>query len=79
MKNWRTSVAGIVAAVAGFVLFSPQLFVRWPWVCDLAKYVMAGGMASVGLLAKDGATHSTATEVTDATAKAEAKVQGTAV
>jgi hypothetical protein len=66
VKNWRTSVAGLIAAIAGFVLFSPQLFARWPWVCDVAKYIMAGGLASLGLVGKDAATHSTAGEVVTA-------------
>lgn len=67
MKNWRTSLAGIISAIAGFILFSPQLFTRWPWACDLAKYIMAGGLVSLGLVGKDAATHSTATEVINAT------------
>jgi hypothetical protein len=54
MRNgWKTTAAGIVMAVAGFVAFSPSLFVRWPWVVDVAKYLMVGGGASIGLLARD--------------------------
>ena len=73
LKNWRTTVAGLVTAVAGFVLFSPQTFARWPWVCDAARYVMSGGLISLGLVSKDAATHSTSTEVEAATIKADPK------
>ena len=73
LKNWRTTVAGLVTAVAGFVLFSPQTFARWPWVCDAARYVMSGGLISLGLVSKDAATHSTSAEVEAATIKAEPK------
>ena len=49
-------------AVAGFVLFSPALFARWQWVGEVAKYVMAGGIAGMGFAAKDSTTHSTEAE-----------------
>ena len=74
LRNWKTSLSGLIAAMAGFVLFSPQLFARWPWACDLAKYIMAGGLASIGFAAKDSSTHSTGTEVLDATVIAEKKL-----
>ena len=67
MKNWKTSACGIATALAGFVLFSPQLFARWPWVSEVAKYIMAGGMAGFGLTAKDSTTHSTVAEVQQST------------
>ena len=73
MRNWKTSLSGLVAAAAGFVMFSPALFQRWPWVIELSKYVMAGGMAGVGLFAKDSTTHSTALQVDEATTKAESR------
>lgn len=67
MKNWKTTTAGLVTAFAGFVLFSPDLFSRWSWVGDVAKYIMAGGLAGIGLFSKDSTTHSTIPEVTKAT------------
>lgn len=46
-------MAGIVAAVAGFVLFSPDLFAHWPMLLAIAKYIMAGGVAALGISARD--------------------------
>ena len=51
MKNWKTTIFGIVSAVAGFVLFSPDYFP--PWAIDAAKYIMAGGLMALGLSGKD--------------------------
>lgn len=51
MKNWKTTLFGIVSALAGFVLFSPQYFP--PWGIDAAKYIMAGGLLGLGLAGKD--------------------------
>lgn len=63
MKNIKTSIFGLVGAAAGFVSFSPDLFAHWPWIIQLAKYVMIGGLAGIGLAAKDSTTHSTADQV----------------
>lgn len=53
MKNWKTTAFGIVAAFFGFVLFKPQHF---PLVLvDVAAYVMAGGIAGLGISSKDSA------------------------
>jgi hypothetical protein len=68
MRNWKTSLAGCVTALAAFVAFSPALFARWPWVAEVAKFTIAGGFASMGLAAKDGTNHSTAAEVMASTA-----------
>ena len=73
MKNWRTSVAGIVTAFFGFVLFSPQTFAHWPWLVDVAKYATAGGLGAIGLLSKDYTSHSTEGEVKIATAEKTAQ------
>ena len=51
MKNWKTTMFGIISALAGFVLFSPQYFP--PWAIDAAKYIMAGGLLGLGLAGKE--------------------------
>ena len=53
MKSWKTSVTGAITALMGFVAFSPVLFAKWPWVVEIAKYVMIGGFAVFGVAAKD--------------------------
>lgn len=53
MKNWKTTLSGLVSAAAAFVALSPQLFIRWPWAVELAKFISVGGLASLGLAAKD--------------------------
>ena len=63
MRNWKTSLFGIITSIAGFIVASPSLFTRWPWVVPLASYVMVGGFAAIGLAAKDSTTHSTVVEV----------------
>jgi hypothetical protein len=69
MKNWKTTALGLISAVASFVMFSPETFSRWPWVVTLAKFVTVGGLAGIGLAAKDSSTHSTVDEVTESTSK----------
>ena len=53
MQSWKTTVSGLVTAAAGFVLFKPEHFTAWPWVVDLAKYIMLGGIACLGIFGKD--------------------------
>jgi hypothetical protein len=53
MRNWKTTVSGLIAAACGFVVFSPELFVRWPFVVAIAKYATIGGLATLGVTAKD--------------------------
>lgn len=52
-NGWKTSLAGLISAAAGFVAFSPGLFQKWPWVMEVAKYIMVGGLSGIGLLARD--------------------------
>lgn len=66
MKNWKTTISGLVSAAAAFVEFSPSTFAKWPWIAALAKWIMIGGLAGVGFTAKDSTTHSTADEVVTA-------------
>lgn len=63
MKNWKTSLCGIVAAVAGFIAMHPRYTSQWPFINDLAGYVMIGGLAGIGIAAKDSTTHSTEAQV----------------
>ncbi len=53
--HWRSSLAGLVAAFFGFVVFSPETFREWPWLIAVAKYVAAGGLAAIGIAARDAA------------------------
>ncbi len=53
MRDWKTTTAGLVLVVAGFVTFQPELFVRWPWAVALAKYAMIGGFGALGIAGKD--------------------------
>jgi len=53
MRNWKTTVIGLVTALFGFVLFAPEHFKAWPWLIDFAKFATAGGLAAMGLFAKD--------------------------
>jgi hypothetical protein len=47
MKDLRTSLPGILGAMAAFVLFSPELFPYWAQ--QLAKFTMAGGFIALGV------------------------------
>ena len=50
--HWKTSTAGaLLSAFLGFVLFAPQHFP--PWLIDVAKFASIGGVAALGLSARD--------------------------
>ena len=49
--NWKTALAGVVTAFFGFVLLHPVYF--YPWLVDVAGYAAIGGMAALGIAAKD--------------------------
>ena len=51
MRDWKTTVAGIVSGFFGFVLFAPQHFTAWPVLGDIAAYFLAGGLAALGITA----------------------------
>lgn len=53
MKNWKTSALGIASAFFAFVAFSPELFREWPWVLELSKFALVGGLAGLGITARD--------------------------
>lgn len=74
MTNWKTTLIAAITALFGFVLFSPQYFP--PWAIDLAKYAFVGGLAGLGIAAKDATVHSTATEVHQATEDENQRLMG---
>ncbi len=67
MKNWKTSLSGLITGIAGIVVQQPQLFVKWPIVHTIAIWVMGGGLIAFGFATKDATTHSTVGEVQAAT------------
>ena len=69
MKNWKTSAFAVVAAAAGFIAMHPMYTAHYPIVNDIASYIMVGGLAGIGLAAKDSSTHSTVGEVNESTDK----------
>lgn len=71
--SWRTTISGLVAAVAGFVVSNPQMFAKWPWASTLAGFIMTGGLAGIGVFSKDSAVHSTTAEVQVATIEKKAE------
>lgn len=52
LASWQPTVAAIITAFFGFVLFSPELFTGLPWLVAIAKYGAAGGLVALGLSAK---------------------------
>lgn len=73
MRNWKTTTFGLLAAGAGFITLSPDLFAKWPLVIAIAKYVIAGGLAGLGIAGKDFNTHSTAGEIIQTSVKEATK------
>jgi hypothetical protein len=78
MRNLKTTLFGLIAAGAAFMAFSPDLFAKWPWVLAVAKFVTVGGLAGLGISAKDGTNHSTVAEVEASTEKSETKGESNA-
>ena len=74
MKNWKTTASGIVSSAAGLVIALSQGGVQEPkWVLVTAAFVLAGGLAGMGITAKDATTHSTVEQVQESTKEADAK------
>lgn len=53
MRSWKTTLSAVMTVLAGFVLFSPNTFKEWPIVIEVAKYIAAGGVLSLGISSKD--------------------------
>ena len=54
--NQRTTISAAISAAASFVMFSsqPPFSIHFPqWVSALAMFLMVGGLASLGVNAKD--------------------------
>jgi hypothetical protein len=53
--NWKTSLMGLISAAAAFVLYAQSShMVNFPtWATALAGFVQIGGLAGLGLTAKD--------------------------
>lgn len=53
LNNWKTTVAGLVAALAAFVIAYPQHFEAVPLLRDIAGFIQAGGLLFLGISGKD--------------------------
>ena len=55
MKSWKTTLTSAISAGAAFVLFAQQLnYIAFPkWAMAIAMFTMAGGLAGLGVTAKD--------------------------
>ena len=54
MRNWKTSLSGVVSSIAGLVLAMSTAGVVLPkWVLVTAGFAMAGGFSAMGIFAKD--------------------------
>ncbi|MBW4659631.1 MAG: hypothetical protein KME15_13225 [Drouetiella hepatica Uher 2000/2452] len=53
-KSWKTTAIGIVLALSGFVAFSPEAFGgNNAFIVKLCKFINIGGLAALGVTAKD--------------------------
>ncbi len=54
MRSWKTTLSGIVSATASFVVALNTQGVAMPkWLPLTAAFVLAGGLASLGIAGKD--------------------------
>jgi hypothetical protein len=71
VKSWRSTLSGAVSSGAALILALSGAGITLPhWVVVVAAFVMAGGFASLGIVAKDSVVHSTIQEVTASTVHA---------
>jgi hypothetical protein len=49
--DWKHSATLIATCLFGFVVFSPETFIKVPWLIALSKFAMAGGLAAMGIAA----------------------------
>lgn len=53
-RNWKTSTAGIASMAFSFIALFPNRF--WgedALIVEVSKFAIAGGLAALGILAKD--------------------------
>lgn len=55
MTNWKTTLSGLIAAGASFVIFGQQQgYIHPPaWLSGIAMFVTIGGFAALGVTSKD--------------------------
>jgi len=55
VRSWRTTVTGLIAAAASFVVFghNAHYFTAPGWMLAAAGFMQVGGLASFGIAAKD--------------------------
>lgn len=53
--NWKTTLTGVLSAAASFVLFAQSLhYATFPPIVNaLAAFALVGGLAGLGITAKD--------------------------
>lgn len=51
--NWKTTLVGVLTAFFAFIAFSPETFSGLPLLVSLSKFATAGGLAALGIVAKD--------------------------
>ena len=69
MRSWKTTASGCISSLAAMVVFMSTQGVIVPhWVVVAAGFVLAGGLASMGVAGKDynvsGTTSSNKDEAT---------------
>jgi hypothetical protein len=52
LKNWRTTLSGLVGAIASYVIFESSLSDK-PVHFKIAAFVFSGGLACLGINAQD--------------------------
>lgn len=71
MKNWKTTICGVIGAVGvaaiTYIQTNPSQFSQYPWATTVAGILAASGIFGNGAFSKDATTHSTAAEVGAAT------------
>lgn len=76
-KSWRTTLSGGVSSFAALALALHAAGVAIPqWVVVTAGFILAGGLASIGIVGKDAAVHSTASEVAQSSIDTNVKTAG---
>lgn len=74
MKNWKTTLSGLVGSLASLLVLMSTQGVQLPkWLVIVAGFVAAGGFAALGISGKDSTSHSTLDEVMDQTSEKTSK------